>query len=118
VGNRPTRMGRLKNLLSRLWRAEKNREAKVYIIYDSYIVILLLKDTLCLTNHQLFNKKATWDWKAEYFILLGYKGEIERATTASGGRSEAPNDIKKTNCLQWSDLLSDVRTFFEQKSSQ
>ena len=54
------------------------------------------------TNHQLFNKKATWDWKAEYSIILGYKGEIEQATTAFGGRSEAPENIKKTNCLLWS----------------
>jgi hypothetical protein len=65
------------------------------------------------TNHQLFNKKATWDWKAEYSILLGYKKKNEQATTAFGGRSEAPSNIKILQSTDWSNLLNEVRTFFE-----
>ena len=55
---------------------------------------------------------------APFNILLGYKGGNEQATTAVGGRSEAPENIKMLQSSNWSDLLSDVRTFFEEKSSQ
>ena len=67
-------------------------------------------------NHQLFNKKMSFRPIAPYNILLRYKGEIEQATVAKGDRSEAPTDIKNANCMYWSNLLNEVRTFFEQNS--
>ena len=70
------------------------------------------------TNHQLVNKNIGWKFVAPYDILLGYKGENERARPAAGGASEARNDIKNSlNCI-WSNLLHDVRTFFGEESSQ
>ena len=54
------------------------------------------------TNHQLFNKKMSFQFKAPFNILLRYKGEIEQATTASGGRSEAPENIKIQQSFNWS----------------
>jgi len=73
---------------------------------------------LRLTNHQLLNKSIGWKLIAPYTILLRYKGEFGQATAAFGGRSEAPNNIKNAENFIWSNLLHDVRTFFEEESSQ
>jgi hypothetical protein len=74
-----------------------------------------------LSNHHLFNKKMSFAPIAPFNILLRYKGEIEQATTvgvypATGGsgRSEAPKSIKISESCIWSNLLNEVRTFFEQ----
>jgi len=83
-------------------------------VYTSYNFILLLQDALRLTNHQLFNKKMSFQYKAPFNILLRYKGEIEQATPPNRRGSEAPNITKNELSLQWSNLLNEVRTFFEQ----
>lgn len=54
------------------------------------------------TNHQLFNKKMSFTPTAPFNILLRYKGEIEQATTAFGGRSEAPNITRNELSFHWS----------------
>ena len=66
------------------------------------------------TNHQLFNKKMSFQYKAPFNILLRYKGEIEQATARKAGWSEAPKSIKIPESCIWSNLLNEVRTFFEQ----
>jgi len=68
------------------------------------------------TNHQLFNKKMSFAPIAPFNILLRSKGEIEQATVATGDRSAAPKNIKNYESLVWSNLLNEVRTFFEQNS--
>ena len=54
------------------------------------------------TNHQLFNKKMSFQYKAPFNILLRYKGEIEQATPPNRRGSEAQNITKNELSLQWS----------------
>jgi hypothetical protein len=69
------------------------------------------------TNHQLFDKKVAWKLKTPYAILAQYKRQIGEATPPEWRGSEAANDMKISKSFSWSNLLNDVRTFFEKESS-
>jgi len=64
-------------------------------------------------NHQLFNKKIEWKLKTPYAILRKYKKKISEATATCGRRSGAFNIIKNDQSFEWSNLLNEVRTYFE-----
>ena len=69
------------------------------------------------TNHQLFNKKMSFKPIAPYNILLRYKREFEQARPAESGASEARKYMKINESMFWSNLLNEVRTFFEHSNS-
>jgi len=71
---------------------------------------------LHFSNHQLFNKRIEWKLKIPYAILREYKKKISEAQTRFAGRSGAFQSIKKDQSFVWSNLLNEVRTFFEQNS--
>ena len=56
--------------------------------------------------------------KAPFNILLRYKREIEQATARKAGWSEAPNITKNELSFLWSNLLNEVRTYFEKENSE
>jgi hypothetical protein len=53
---------------------------------------------------------------APFNILLSYKGEIEQATARKAGWSEAPKFLAIQQSMYWSNLLNEVRTFFEKNA--
>jgi len=78
----------------------------------------LFKTFSSFPNHQLFNKTIEWKLKIPYVILREYNEKISEAEAAFGGRSGALQSIKKDQSFVWSNLLNEVRTFFEQNSEQ
>jgi len=63
------------------------------------------------TNRRLLNKKIIFDFKKPFDLVLKYK-EIWQESRASARRRE----IKNEECLCWSDLLNEARTYFEENS--
>jgi len=58
----------------------------------------------------------SFQYKAPFNILLRYKREFEQAKAAFGRRSEAPSNIQIQQSCNWSNLLNEVRTFFEKNA--
>jgi hypothetical protein len=69
-------------------------------------------------NHQLFNKRIEWKLKIPYAILREYNEKKCGAEAAFGGRSGAFQSIKNDQSFVWSNLLNEVRTYFEKENSE
>jgi len=69
-------------------------------------------------NHLLFNKRIEWKLKIPYAILREYNEKISEAQAAFGGRSGAFNITKNYKSMEWSNLLNEVRTYFEKENSE
>jgi len=78
----------------------------------------LFKTFSSFPNHQLFNKRIEWKLKIPYAILREYNEKISEAKTRFAGRSGAINIIKNYESMEWSNLLNEVRTYFETENSE
>jgi len=65
------------------------------------------------TNRRLRDRKLIFDFVRPFDLIPKYTEKCERSP-AAGGASEQTNCPQNSQCLDWSQLLNEVRTFFEQ----
>jgi len=63
----------------------------------------------------LLDRKLIFDFQKPFDFVPKYTEKCERSP-AEGGASEQPNCPQNPQCLDWSQLLNEVRTFFEQNT--
>jgi len=64
-------------------------------------------------NRCLLDRKLIFDFVRPFDFVPKYRGKCERSP-AAGGASERQNSSEFSKCLNWSQLLNEVRTYFEQ----
>ena len=73
-----------------------------------------LRDSVLRTpNRRLRDRKLIFDFVRPFDLIPKYTEKCERSP-AAGGASEQTNCPQNSQCLDWSQLLNEVRTFFEQ----
>jgi len=84
----------------------------------------LFKTLPSFSNHRLFYKRIEWKLKIPYAILREYKKKFHGAqaagaypATGGSGRSGAFQSIKKDQSFVWSNLLNEVRTYFQPREA-
>jgi len=65
------------------------------------------------TNRRMLDRKLIFDFVRPFDFVPKYKEKCERSP-AAGGASEQTNCPQNSQCLDWSQLLNEVRTHFEQ----
>jgi len=65
-------------------------------------------------NRRLLNRKIFFDFVRPFDLIPKYTGKCERSP-ACGGASEQTNSPQNPSSFVWSQLLNEVRTFFEQQ---
>jgi len=65
-------------------------------------------------NRRLLDRKLIFDFVRPFDFVPKYKEKCERSP-AAGGASEQTNCPQNSQCLDWSQLLNEVRTHFEQE---
>ncbi|MFW6131850.1 MAG: hypothetical protein ACOC5F_04555, partial [Candidatus Aminicenantaceae bacterium] len=68
------------------------------------------------TNHRLRDKEIAFDFVQPFDLIPKYKEKCERSP-APAGRSEQSISSKNPESFEWSQLLNEARTFFEQQSA-
>ena len=66
------------------------------------------------TNRRMLDRKILFDFRPPYDLVPKYKEKCERSP-AAGGASEQTNCPQNSQCLDWSQLLNEMRTHFEQE---
>jgi len=66
------------------------------------------------TNRRLLDRKLIFDFQKPFDFVPKYTEKCERSP-AEGGASEQTNCPQNSQCLDWSQLLNEVRTHFEQE---
>jgi hypothetical protein len=64
-------------------------------------------------NRRLLSRKTEFEFVRPYDLIPKYRAFCERSP-AEGGTSEQQNASEFSKCLDWSQLLNEARTFFEQ----
>jgi hypothetical protein len=64
------------------------------------------------TNRRLLDRKLIFDFQKPYDFVPKYRAKCERSP-ASDEKSEPINCPQNSQCLDWSQLLNEVRAFFE-----
>jgi hypothetical protein len=65
-------------------------------------------------NRRLLDRKLIFDFQKPFDFVPKYTEKCERSP-AAGGASEQTNCPQNSQCLDWSQLLNEVRTHFEQE---
>jgi hypothetical protein len=65
-----------------------------------------------IPNRRLLAKQVLVGLRPPFDLIANQKGFCE-ASHAEGGASEQSNSSQFSKCLCWSQLLNEVRTFFE-----
>jgi hypothetical protein len=89
------------------------------------INFLFLKVCFCsggyaAPNRRLLDRKLIFDFVRPFDFVPKYMEKCEsrqggiNSAPAAGGASEPTNCPQNSQCLDWSQLLNEVRTFFEQ----
>jgi len=74
------------------------------------------------TNRRLLDRKLIFDFVRPFDFVLKYTEKCEsrrcgiNSAPAEGGASEPTNCPQNSQCLTWSQLLNEARTFFERNS--
>jgi len=63
-------------------------------------------------NRRLLDRKLIFDFQKPFDFVPKYTKKCERSP-AAGGASEQTNCPQNSQCLDWSQLLNEVRTYFE-----
>ena len=66
-------------------------------------------------NRRLLSRKTEFEFVRPYDLIPKYRAFCE-ARPAEGGASEQALSPENLKCLDWSQLLNEVRTFFERNS--
>jgi len=66
-----------------------------------------------IPNRRLLDRKLIFDFVRPFDLIPKYTEKYERSP-AAGGASEQTNCPQNSQCLDWSQLLNEVRTHFEQ----
>jgi len=66
-------------------------------------------------NRRLLPRKTEFEFVRPYDLIPKYRAFCE-ARPAEGGASEQTLSPENLKCLDWSQLLNEARTFFEQNS--
>ena len=66
------------------------------------------------TNRQMLGRKVQFGLRPPFDLIPKYKEKCERSPTPAG-RSEHTIASKFSESLEWSQLLNEARTFFEQQ---
>jgi len=83
----------------------KNGKNWIQISFVNYFAI---------PNRRLLSRKTEFEFVRPYDLIPKYAEKCER-NPAEGGASEQPNASQFSKCLDWSQLLNEARTYFEQK---
>jgi len=67
------------------------------------------------TNRGLLDRIVIFDFVRPFDLIPKYTGKCE-ASRAEGEASEQTNCPQNSQCLTWSQLLNEARTYFERKS--
>jgi len=65
-------------------------------------------------NRRLLSRKTEFEFVRPYDLIPKYRAFCE-ARPAEGGASEQQNASEFSKCLNWSQLLNEARTYFEQE---
>jgi len=66
-----------------------------------------------IPNRRLLSRKTEFEFVRPYDLIPKYTEKCERSP-AEGGASEQTLSPENLKCLDWSQLLNEARTFFEQ----
>jgi len=94
----------LKNLLCILAFGKKRKKLEINFVYC----------VLRTPNRRLLSRKTEFEFVRPFDLIPKYRAFCE-ARPAEGGASEQPNAPQFSKCLNWSQLLNEARTYFEQK---
>ena len=67
-----------------------------------------------IPNRRLLSQKTEFEFVRPYDLIPKYRAFCE-ARPAEGGASEQALSPENLKCLDWSQLLNEARTFFEQE---
>jgi hypothetical protein len=79
----------------------------------NFLKVCFCSGGFAASNRRLLDRKLIFDFVRPFDFVPKYTGKCERSP-ATGGASEQTNSSQNPLCLDWSQLLNEVRTHFEQ----